>query len=238
MEDMRTIQIALAALLVFAAAAVVGIGRPEAAGSASDVQREGITVTGVGRVDAVPDEAEFTLGVTTKGGTAREALAANSAEMRQLIAAVKAAGVKERDIKTQDVSVGPNYDGAPDPTGYAAHNSVSVRIHDLDRAGTVLDAASRAGADDIYGPALTRSDREGLEAKALENAVTNARKRASTLAEAAGKSLGEVTAIVESRQEPGPIYAMSERLAATPKAPIEPGTEEITASVTVTFAFG
>src|ERR671914_790959 len=112
---MTTIRIALAALLVLAAAALAGIGRPEAAGGASDEPREGITVTGVGHVDSVPDEAEFSLGVTTKGRTAREALAANSERMRRLIAALKAAGVAERDIKTQNVSIGPNYDGRSEP---------------------------------------------------------------------------------------------------------------------------
>jgi uncharacterized protein YggE len=234
---MKTIQIAMAAALVLAVAAVAGVGQPEGAGGASADQRDGITVTGVGRVEAVPDEAEFSLGITTKGQTAREALAANSAQVRQLIAALKNAGVATKDITTQNVSVGPNYDGTANPTGYVANNSVSVRIRDLERAGAVLDAAARAGANNVYGPTLTRSDRDSLEAKALEDAVANARNRAKALAEAAGVSLGEVTAIVEgSRPEPGPIYALSERAAADTKAPIEPGTEEIQASVTVTFA--
>ena len=235
---MKTIRIAAAALLVLAAAALAGIGRPEAAGGASDDPREGITVTGVGHVDAVPDEAELSLGITTNGQTAREALSANSAGMQRLIAALKAAGVAQRDIKTQNVSVGPHYDGGVDKTdGYTATNSVSVRIPQIDRAGAVLQAASNAGANQVYGPALTREDREGLEQKALENAVANARKRADTLAKAAGVDVGRVTAIVEG-VERGGFYeggrvAMD---AATAEVPIEKGTEEIAASVTVTFA--
>jgi uncharacterized protein len=231
---MKTMTIALAALLVLAVVALSGVGRPETAGGASDTPRAGITVTGVGRVDAVPDEAEFFLGITTRGETAHDALTANSVRMHGLIGALKDAGVASNDIKTQNVSVGPSYENRG---GYVARNSVSVRIRELRRAGAVVDAASRAGANDVYGPTLTRSDREALEAKALADALANARRRAKALADAAGKPLGEVTAIVENGgPEPGPVYALSERAADT-KVPIEPGTEEITATVTVTFAF-
>jgi uncharacterized protein len=241
---MKTIRIATAVLLVLAAAALAGIGRPEAAGGASDTSGEGITVTGVGHVDAVPDEAEFSLGITTKGRTAREALTANSAGMQRLIAALKTAGVAEKDIKTQNVSVGPSYEGGPvtpagaeRAAGYMASNSVSVRIRQIDRAGAVLEAASTAGANQVYGPTLTRADREGLEQKALENAVANARERADALAGAAGVGVGRVTAIVQAVEGGGVIYEGA-RVAmdtASAKVPIEKGTEEITASVTVTF---
>lgn len=235
---MKTFHIAIAALLVFGAAALAGVGRPESAGGASDEPKDGITVTGTGHVSAVPDEAEFSLGVTTKGQTAGEALAANSVGMRELIEALEAAGVAERDMKTQDVWVGASYETDGKEGGYSARNSLSVRITDLDRAGAILDAASRAGANEVYGPGLSRSDREGLEARALKDAVANARKRAETLADAAGVSVGDVTAISEQSQPDGPVWAMAERAAADSKVPIEPGREEITASVTVTFAIG
>jgi uncharacterized protein len=235
---MKTIHIAIAALLVLVAAALAGVGRPEVAGGASDEPRDGITVTGTGRVSAVPDEAEFSFGITTKERTAREALTANSAQMRKLIAGLKAAGVLERDIKTQDISVGATYEGDGKDGGYWARNSLSVRITDLERAPTILDAASRAGANEVYGPSMGRSDRDDLEARALKNAVANARKRAETLAEAAGVSLGEVTAMSEQSQAGGPEWAPLERAASEASAPIEPGRQEITASVTVTFAIG
>jgi uncharacterized protein len=234
---MTTIRIALAALLVLAAAALAGIGRPEAAGSAGEEQRDGITVTGVGHVDSVPDQAEFSIGITTKGRTAREALSVNSDRMQRLIAALKDAGVAERDLKTQNVSIGPNYDGGAEPDGYSASNTVSVLIRDLERAGDVLEAASRAGANNVYGPSLTRASREALEAKALEQAVRNARKRAETLARAADVRVGRVTAIAESVDRGGyELFAARAAAEESSDVPIEKGTEEITASVTVTFA--
>lgn len=238
---MKILKITIAALLVLAAASLAGVGRPEAASSASDNPREGITVTGTGHAKTVPDEAEFSLGVTTKGETAQAALSRNSARMERLIEALKSAGVAERDIKTQHVSVGRGYDQSGQESGYSAHNTVSVLIRDLGQAGAVLDAAARAGANDVYGPSLSRSGRESFEAKALKDAVANARTRAKALAEAAGVSLGEVTAITESSQpQPGPWMEMATagRAVGDAKAPIEPGTEEITAVVTVTFALG
>ena len=232
---MKTLRIAIAALVVLTIAAFSGVGRPEAAQSAREDAAEGITVTGVGRVNTVPDEAEFSLGITTKGRTARGALSANSERMRALIDALKAAGVAERDIQTQDVGVGSAYDADGRSDEFVATNTVSVLIRDLDRAGAVLDAAARAGANNVYGPSLTRSNREGLEAKALEDAVANARKRAGTLAEAAGVDLGAVTAISETPAMGGPeLMARAADTASSP--PIEKGTQEIQATVTVTFA--
>ena len=230
MEDMKILRIVIAALLVLGLVALVGIGRPEAAGGADDQRTEGITVMGTGHVEAVPDQAEFSLGVTTKGATAQVALRENAGQMHRLIAALKAAGVAEKDLKTQDVYVSPEYER----NGYTATNTVSARIRNLDRAGAILDAASRAGATNVYGPALTRADRNGFEQKALERAVDNARMRARTLARAAGVDVGRVASIVESTNGD---YEYGMRAAATEtKVPMEKGTEQITASVTVTFA--
>ena len=234
---MRAIRIGAVALLVLAAAAVAGVGLPEKAGGADSAPGKGITVLGTGTTKTTPDEATFSLGVSTDGSTARAALAANAAAMDAVIAAVKSAGVSAKDIRTQDVSVGPNYEGDSSPDGYTARNSVSVRITKLDRAGDVLDAASRAGANEVYGPMLSRSDREDFEAKALKDAFADARKRAEALADAAGVRLGAVTELSEAGGG-GPVMYEAMRAAAVDvaKAPIEGGTEEIQASVRVTFA--
>ncbi len=174
----------------------------------------------------------------TQGSTAREALAANSQQMRRVIAAVKAAGVDKSDVKTQDVSVSANYVDEGRIDGYSARNSVLVTIRDLAKAGAILDAASNAGANEVYGPTLSRSDEDELQAKALRGAVEDARKKAEALADAAGVRLGRVTAITEGfAGGPQPYYAADARLAKS-EAPIEPGTQDSQATVTVTFAIG
>jgi uncharacterized protein YggE len=231
---MKPIRIAVLVGIGAAVVALAGVGRPDLAGGAPE-PAGGITVNGTGTVQAVPDQAQFSLGVETKGPTAREALAANSERMRRVLAALNAAGIAKGDVQTQDVSVSRSY---PDD-GYSADNSVLVTIRDLARAGSILDAASNAGANNVYGPTLSRSNQDELQAKALREAVDNARAKAQALAEAAGVHLGNVTAITEGGAEPMPYYdvALAKRTP-TPEAPIEPGTQEIQANVRVTFAIG
>jgi uncharacterized protein len=233
---MKLMRIAVLVALGAAVVALAGVGRPEAAGGASK-PTGGITVTGIGTVNSVPNEAEFSLGLQTEGATAREALAANSEKMRHVLAALKAVGVDKADIKTQDISVSPSYADEGRIDGYTASNTVSVKIHHLSKAGEVLDAASNAGANQVYGPSLSRSDQDGLQAKALRDAVANARKKARTLADAAGVELGPVTAITEGFSGGAePYYAEAGARVMDKAVPIEPGTQDVQASVTVTFA--
>lgn len=234
---MKLMRIAVLVAVGAAVVALAGVGRPESAGGASK-PAGGITVTGLGTVTSVPNEAEFSLGIQTKGETAREALAANSEKMERVLAALKSAGVDSRDIKTQNISVSPSYAEEGQIDGYTAGNSVSVKIHDLSKAGEVLDAASNAGANEVYGPSLSRSDQDELQSKALRDAVADARKKAEVLADAAGVDLGPVTAITEGfAGGPEPYYAEAgARLAADKAVPIEPGTQDVQATVTVTFA--
>ena len=234
---MKPIRIAIVVLAGAAVVALAGVGRPESAGGA-DKPAGGITVSGIGKVKAVPDEAEFSLGVQSEGQTAREAFAANAERMKRVLAALRAAGVAKSDIQTQDVSVSPSYDNESRITGYTTHNSVSVRIRELARAGAVLDAATNAGASDVYGPSLSRSDRDELQGKALRSAVDNAKAKAEALAQAADVQLGSVTAIEERSDGGYEPYFSAQRLAKSADTPIEPGTQEIQATVTVTFAIG
>src|SRR5215211_4804601 len=106
---MKAIRILALVVLGAAVVALAGVGRPETAGGA-EKPAGGITVNGTGTVKTVPDEATFSLGVESKGATAREALAANSERMRRIIAAVRSAGVAKADVQTQDVSISPSYD--------------------------------------------------------------------------------------------------------------------------------
>jgi uncharacterized protein YggE len=236
MKGMKIVKIALVALVVLAMAALAGVGVPEPAGGASDDPREGITVTGTGEVRATPDRADLSFGVQTEGTTAAEALAANSAATRRLIEALKEAGVDAKDLKTEHLDVSPRYDvdKVGEQRGYSANSMVSVSNQPLDRAARLADVGVGAGADNVSGPSLSVADRDAQYRRALVRALEDARDKAEVLAEAAGVSLGEVTAIVESEQGGGPVWAL-ESASRTAKTPIEPGSEQVTASVTVTF---
>jgi uncharacterized protein len=235
---MRIVRIAAVALFILAVATLAGVGRPEAVRSAegdSPPQRS-ITVGGSASVTAVPDRATFTFGVDTRGQTASAALNESAAAIKRVVDALKRAGVDGKDIQTQNVSLYPqtSSDGRH-IEGYAANASVIVRLDDLDRAGPLVDAAVGAGATSVYGPALERSDADELRGEALADAVADARTKAEALARAAGGSLGDVLTVTEGGGSAPPIPYYGREALATADMKIEPGTQEIQASVTVTF---
>ncbi|MBA3333389.1 MAG: SIMPL domain-containing protein [Actinobacteria bacterium] len=227
---MKRLLLAVAAL--FTVVALAGaVGLPDLAGAQDAPEGDTITVTGVGSVEAVPNEAQMSFGVETRAPTAKAAVAANADAMRRIINALRQA--RGRELATQWVSVYPvtNDTGAVD--GYSASNSVSA-TSDVDDAAALIDAAAEAGANQISGPGLSSSNAEALYRQALGRAVAEARARAEVLAKAAGRSLGEITSISESTATPYP-YAERAALDAA-STPIVPGEQETSASITVTFA--
>ncbi len=229
---MKRLLLAVPALLAVAALAGAA-GPPDLAGAQEPAATEDtVTVSGVGSVETVPNEAQMSFGVETRRPNAQAALAANAEAMRKVIAALRQAGARE--LQTQWVSVYPvsREEGVID--GYSASNSVSATI-DVDRAGELIDAGVEAGANQVAGPGMSRSDAERLYGEALSKSVADARARAEMLAKAAGRRLGEITTIVEGGATPVPYYdrALGAAEAATP---IVPGQQETTATVSVTFA--
>ena len=231
---MKLARLALLAAGAGLVVAFAGVGRPDAAHSAADTDRS-ITVSGTGSVTVVPDRVGFSFGVDTRANTASDALAANGATMRKVIAALEAAGVDEKDIQTQQVSLSPVYtDDGRTVVGYAASNSVSVTVHGVSRAGVIIDRAVAAGANEVGGPFLSAADQAALYRKALAAAVDDTRAKAEALAAAGGLTLGHVTVVSESGAAPVPEARTS--AAAAESTPVEAGTQQIQASVTVTFA--
>jgi uncharacterized protein YggE len=226
--------LAVVAAALAAAVAFAGIGRPETArGSAPDTRS--VTVTGTASVQAVPDTAAFSAGVSTNAATAQAALAANAAKAAHVLDALRSAGVAKGDLRTQDVSVSPRWNDRGEQDGFSAHSSVQVHVQDVRRAGRLIDAAVAAGANETSGPSFDRGDRDALYRGALKDAFAEARLKAATLAGEAGASLGRVLRIEESPATPGPVpYEM--RAMADTATPVEPGKEEVQATVTVTFS--
>jgi uncharacterized protein len=234
---MNPTRLSLAAVAVAALILAAAVAWPDPATSAADDAEEGITVTATGSADAVPNRAQLTFGVTTNGTTSTAALAANSAKMRALVTALKGAGVPEAKIRTESVSVSPRISPSGERAdGFTAENSASVEVA-ADRAGEIVDLAVGSGATNVSGPSFDRSDRDAHYNKALANAVEKARTKAEVLANAASVALGDVTRVVEGEQ-PGPVVYETAARGAAADTPVEPGTEEITASVTVTFSVG
>jgi uncharacterized protein YggE len=233
----RVARIASLAALAVVVAAFVGVGRPESAGSAGSSGGRTISVTGSGSVTVVPNRASFSFGVTTQGRTAAAALAENATEMRKVIAALKDAGIATADIQTQYVSLSPRYSNDGESIlGYTASNSVSATTKDINKAGSIVDAAVAAGANQVSGPSLTRADSSSLYRRALKAAVADARSKAAAIAAASHARLGVVRAVAEGSSSPVPIPLAAKAAGPTDSTPVQPGTQQIEASVTVEFA--
>jgi uncharacterized protein YggE len=227
----RLLLLVAAGLTVVALAGAVGL--PDLAGAQDPADTEdSITVSGVGSVDAVPNEATMSFGAETRAATARAAVAANADAMRKIINALRQAG--GRELATQWVSVYPYTDETGTVNGYTASNSVSA-VSDVDDAPALIDAAAEAGANQISGPGLSSSNAEALYRQALAEAIADARLSAEALARAAGRSLGEISTIVEGgSSQPEPLYERAQ--AADSATPIVPGKQETSATVSVTFS--
>lgn len=231
---MKLIGIAALAATLGIAAALSGIGRPADARSETGTTARTVTVNGSGSVEATPDRAQFSFGVTTQAATASGALDANAVLARRVIAALKGAGMAAADVQTQAVTLSPRLDDGGAIVGYTATNSVSATVRDLGRAGEIVDAAVGAGANEVLGPSLTRGDQGALYRTALRAAVADATAKADAIAKASGQQLGAIRSVVEGASAvPLPMAAAADAAQATP---IEPGTQEIQANVTVTFA--
>jgi uncharacterized protein YggE len=214
---------------------VLAATRTSSAGSATPPAHQ-ITVNGSGSVQAVPDQVAFSFGVQTSAKTASAALAANAEAAAKLIAALKAAGIPAKSLQTQQVSLSQRVsDDGQTVVGYNASSAVSATVASIDKAGAIVDAAVAAGATSVEGPSLTLSNEQALERKALAGAVEDAKARAQALADAAGLALGSIVAISEGgASQPVPYAAKA--AADSGAVPIEPGTQTVTDSVTVTFA--
>jgi len=225
--------IPFAAVALVAAAALSGVGRPEAARGEDAPQRDTVTTLGRGTVTTVPDLATISAGVRSDAPTAAEALAQNSEHMERVVAALRHAGGTK--LQTQQVSLYPRTGDNGATVGFVAQNSVSAQAK-IAGTGTLVDAAVAAGANTVEGPMLERSDRETLYRDALERALKDARLKAEALARAGGFDVGSVASVVEEGASQVPVYERAARAAdAAAPTPVEPGTQEIEARVTVSF---
>lgn len=204
-----------------------------------------ISVTGTGTASARPDMASITFSVEARGDSAADALAANSRQMRDAMAALKRAGVEDKDLQTTGIYL--NTVNGRDENGrwteeidyYEARNSLVATIRDVDETGDVIDAAVKAGINGLGGIQFGFSDDAGLMDEARREAIDNARSKAQLYAAAAGVDLGDLILITEpgSAAGPQPMYRVQMQAAeASPAPPIAAGENSVSASVTLVYA--
>jgi uncharacterized protein len=202
-----------------------------------------VEVTGEGSVSAAPDFARVTLGVTSTGKTAGDALAANAKAANTLAALIREQGIGGADIQTSNVSITPMYaqsssSQASPPTisGYSVSNDVAVMVRDISRLGGLIDKATAAGANSIYGVSFGHNDASALLDKARPMAVADARRKAELYASAGGARLGRLMVLTEeANRQPAVAFARAYVSGAPAPTPIAAGEDRLTVTVTARF---
>ena len=202
-----------------------------------------LDITASGEVTRVPDVAVISAGVVTRQQTASAAIQENSSRMERVLAALKRAGVAERDVQTSSLSLSPEYryqeNQPPQLVGYTASNQVSIRFRDIRNSGKILDALVAEGANQINGPSLTIDKPEAALDEARQQAIANGRARAELYARTLGKRVARVVSVSEgggSYPVPPPMPVMMEaRMAGQADTKVVPGEQKLQVSVSMVF---
>ena len=224
-----------------------------------------LSLTSEGLSRRVPDIAMFSAGVVTQAQTAGQAIRENSGRMDRVIAALKRAGIAERDIQTSAINLSPVYSDPdrdaqmrarqtgqpyipPRPEeqvrriiGYEARNTVTVRVRDLANMGRVIDTLVEVGANEVNGPNFTLDEQEAALNEARVEAIAKGRQRAELYARAAGLRVARILSISES----GGYYPVERAIMVTgssagappppPPTPVQPG--ELALGVNLSMQF-
>jgi uncharacterized protein len=194
-----------------------------------------------GEVKRVPDVAVISTGVITQSADAATVMRDNAARMARVLAALKRAGVADKDVTTSAVNLSPQYrynnNQPPVITGYQANNQVTVRFRDITRSGAILDALVKEGSNEINGPSLTIDKPEAALDEARVAAITAGRARAEVYANAAGMKIKRIVSISENEGMsvvPRPMMAMMAKSAEADTV-IMPGEQALGMTVTMVF---
>ncbi|HEX2802679.1 MAG TPA: SIMPL domain-containing protein [Sphingomicrobium sp.] len=202
-----------------------------------------LDVSASGEVSRVPDLAVISAGVVTRAATATAALRENSDRMDRVLAALKSAGIADRDIQTSSINLNPEYryveNQAPQLVGYTASNQVTVRFRDIRNSGKVLDALVSQGANQINGPNMTIEHPETALDEARAKAVAAGRARANLYARALGMRVVRIVSVSESGGSypvPPPMpYAERAVMAGDAATKIVPGEQKLQVNLSMVF---
>jgi len=200
------------------------------------------TVTGTGKVSATPDIARITVGIQKNGPTVKTAQENMNTVINTVSESIKKLGIDKKDIKTTNYSINPEYDytdGKQKIIGYNAGTDLEIIVRQIDKANTVIDAATAAGANTIGGLVFDVEDKGKAENEARKLAFAEAKKKADEASKIAGFTLGKMVNYQENfggDSQPRP-YLMNAKISADSTAPteLEPGSKELTVTVTLSY---
>jgi len=232
----------LTALLVSTAVPLAPAASQVATELAQPIAGTRLDITATGEVARVPDIAIISAGVNTRAPTANQAMRENSARMGRVIAALKSAGVADRDIQTSAINLHPEYryeENQPQRlVGYNASNQVTVRFRDIQSSGRILDALVAQGANQISGPTMTIDDPRSALDEARMKAVAEGKARAELYARSLGKQVIRIISVSESSGSypPPPPMPMAVRaMSDASETRIEPGEQKLEVNLSMVF---
>jgi uncharacterized protein YggE len=234
--------IRIAAILV----AALAIGAAPVA-TAQIQQETTLVLRGEGKVEMKPDFAQVFVGVNAEAPQAIDAMNQQNAQMTAVVAALKKAGIAERDIRTSNLSLNQTFQPyqagvAPRPRGYTASNRVTVKVRNVDKLGATIDAIVSAGSNSISGVSFGVENNEQPRKQARANAVKDAMAKAEDYAAALGLRIRRIVNVAEPNVSGprAPVSAMQEVVVVTSSyiaapTPVEAGEVAIIQVVDVTF---
>lgn len=196
--------------------------------------------TGEGTAIARPDIASVSVGIQAQAQTVKNVQDQINSVINKVSEGLKQIGVDSKDIQTRNYSINPSYDysgGSPRITGYSANTTLSVKVRDLDNINNVIDTATANGANQVGGVSFDIEDKTKAENEAREKAVEQAKKKAEAAAKIAGFKLGRIMNYAENQPgggRPIPILMEAAKAVGAPTQ-VEPGTSEITITVTLSY---
>ena len=202
-----------------------------------------LDISATGTVSRVPDLAIISAGVVTKSTTATGAIADNAARMERVRAALRRAGIADRDIQTSSINLNPDYryveNQPPVLTGYQASNNVSVKFRDIRNSGKILDALVAEGANQINGPSLTIDKPEAAYDEARTKALAAGRARAELYARSLGMRVIRLVSVSEGGgnypRPPMPMQMMAKAERGDASTSIDPGSQDLEISLAMSF---
>ena len=235
----------LAAALAFGVTTMAACAQDNTAGYTVPADATLLSVSAQAEAKRVPDVATISAGVVTQAADANAAMRANAVQMDKVMAAIKAAGIAERDIQTSGINLNPQYkyveNQEPTITGYQANNTVNLKVRDIGKLGKVLDALVASGANQVNGPSFEIDQPEEAYDEARRGALEKAQARAAMYAKTLGVRVRRIVSISEGAgfqpPRPMPMMAMARGKAEMDTA-VSPGETTLSANLDVVFELG
>lgn len=215
---------------------------PFAVNSVTTTKSDTFNVSGEGKATAAPDAAMVTVGIQANGSTVKAAQDQINATINKVSEAVKSLGVDEKDIKTTNYNINPDYDytgGSQRIKGYSASTNLSIKVREIDKINGVIDGATANGANQVGGISFDIDDKTKLENEAREKAVADAKEKAENASKIAGFKLGRIVNYSENfGGYPIPMFMRAQGAAEvidSKTTQVEPGSTEIVVNVTLSY---